>query len=248
MGVSHAEAPMTPYAQTEQLLAQSLNLARRPIAIAFRDSPPSGVSAFEGTAPSSCSFWRLAAASAPFFTRQTDHYNCPIGSYTHNIPLPSDRAPELEQTLGLMSDLGYLRMEEVPGIPRVATTPEVVVYAGLGDMPIVADVVVMSGTPAQMMLLQEAALRAGSAANAPLMGRPTCMAVPAAMATGMATSLGCIGNRVYTDVPDDECYVTVSGQDVARVAEQLATIVAANRALADHHRARKSALATPTSP
>jgi uncharacterized protein (DUF169 family) len=243
MGAS-IEASMTPYEKTEQLLSQSLNLTRRPVAIAFRDAAPTGVAKFEGTAPSSCSFWRLAATRAPFFTVQADHHNCPIGSYTHNIPLPADRAPELEQTLGLMSELGYIRMEEVPGIPRLATSPDVVVYAGLGEMPVDADVVVMAGTPGQMMLLQEAALRAGTDASAPLMGRPTCMAIPAAMANHMAASLGCIGNRVYTDVPDDEIYVTVSGKDVAKVAEQLATIVAANAALADHHRARKNALTT----
>jgi uncharacterized protein (DUF169 family) len=235
---------MTPYETTEQLLSQSLRLTRRPIAIAFCDSAPAGVVAFEGTAPSSCSFWKLAARRPPFFTRQSDHHNCPIGSYTHNIPLPAERAPELEQTLGLMSELGYIRMEEVSGIPRVARPPEVVVYAGLGEMPVDADVVLMSGTPRQMMLLQEAALRAGAVATLPLMSRPTCMALPAAMTNDMAASLGCIGNRVYTDVPDDEFYVIVSGKHVAKVAEQLATIVAANTALADRHRARKSALTT----
>lgn len=233
---------MPPYERTEQLFSEALNLTRRPVAIAFRDAAPAGVAKFDGVAPSSCSFWRLAATRAPFFTVPADHHNCPVGSYTHNIPLPPDRAPELEQTLGLMSELGYIRMEEVPGIPRVPESPTVIVYAGLGEMPIDADVVVMTGRPREMMLLQEAALRAGAGTGAPLMGRPTCMAIPAAMTNHTAASLGCIGNRVYTDVPDDEFYVTISGRDVARVAEQLATIVAANAALADHHRSRKSTL------
>ena len=235
---------MRPYGPTEQLLSQALNLTRRPVAIAFRDAAPAGVSEFEGVEPSSCSFWRLAAARAPFFTVPADHYNCPIGSYTHNIPLPADRAPELEQTLGLMSQIGYIRMEEVPSIPRLTQSPAVIVYAGLGEIPIEADVVVISGRPSQLMLLQEAAARAGAGPSAPLMGRPTCMAIPAAMSNHMAASLGCVGNRVYTDVPDDEFYVTVSGTDVAAVAEQLATIVAANKALADHHRSRKTVLTT----
>ena len=233
---------MTSYERTEQLLSQALNLTRRPVAIAFRDTAPAGVPKFEGSQPSTCSYWQLAATRAPFFTVQTDHHNCPIGSYTHNIPLPPDRAPELEQTLGLMSQIGYIKMEEVPGIPRLAQSPSVIVYAGLGDMPIDADVVVMSGRPGLMMLLQEAVLRAGAGATAPLMGRPTCMAVPAALTARMATSLGCVGNRIYTEVPADELYVTVAGSHIANVAEQLETIVAANKALADHHRSRKSAL------
>ena len=28
-----------------------------------------------------------------------DHYNCPIGSYTHHIALPKDREHELTDTL-----------------------------------------------------------------------------------------------------------------------------------------------------
>src|SRR5262245_57036844 len=120
--------PMPQYAHTEQLLTDSLHLTRRPIAIAFCETPPPGVMRFMGTMPSSCSFWRLAASMPPFFTVQSDHHNCPVGSYTHNIPLPVERAPELEQTLGLMTELGYLKMEEVPGIPRLARTPNVIVY------------------------------------------------------------------------------------------------------------------------
>ena len=55
-----------------------------------------------------------------FYTVAADHYNCPIGSYTHNIALPPERAPELEQTFSLMASLGYVKMEEVPGIPAPA--------------------------------------------------------------------------------------------------------------------------------
>ena len=37
------------------------------------------------------------------------------------------------------------------------------------------------------------------------------MAIPAAMAHGMVTSAGCIGNRVYTDIGDDELYSAIPG-------------------------------------
>src|ERR1043165_8785229 len=111
---------MTDYASLEQTLASTLDLSRRPVAIAFRETPPSGVTKFRGTQPSGCSFWKLAADGATFYTVADDHYNCPIGSYTHNIPLPPGREQELPQTLSLMAEIGYVRMEEVPGIPRVA--------------------------------------------------------------------------------------------------------------------------------
>jgi Uncharacterised ArCR, COG2043 len=92
----------------------------------------------------------------------SDHYNCPIGSYTHSIPLPQARVQELDQTLSLMAGIGYVRMEEVPGIPRLPQTPGVIIYAPLADTPVDPDVVLFAGRPGRMMLLQEAAVRAAS--------------------------------------------------------------------------------------
>lgn len=76
------------------------------------------------------------------------------------------------------------------------------------------------------------------------LGRPTCMALPAALASGVVASTGCIGNRVYTDLGDDELYVAVPGESLAAVSEALGTIAAANATLADYHRERRRALAT----
>ena len=128
---------------------------------------------FSGTQPSGCSFWKLAAEGRTFYTVPSDHYNCPIGAYTHNIPLPADRAQELDKTLGLMASIGYVRMEEVPGIPRVPKTPGAIVYAPLGDTPIDPDVVLFSGTPGRLMLLQEAAIRRRRRRRANVLPRPT---------------------------------------------------------------------------
>src|SRR5499425_425077 len=127
---------MTDYRAVERLLAGALRLQRRPVAIAFRSTPPPGVQRFTGVEPSGCSFWRLAMSEKTFYTVPADHHNCPIGSYTHNIPLPAERASELPQTLSLMTELGYLKMEEVPGIPRLPESPGVVIYAPLGDSPV----------------------------------------------------------------------------------------------------------------
>jgi uncharacterized protein (DUF169 family) len=235
---------MTDYAAIERRLREQLGLTRRPVAIAFRDTPPAGVKQFSGSEPSGCSFWRIAMEGRTFFTVPADHYNCPVGAHTHNIPLPSERAGELPQVLQLMTGLGYLKMEEVPGIPRLPKTPGAVVYAPLGDTPMDPDVVLFIGPPGRLMLLQEAALRAGVAANVPFLGRPTCMALPAALAGGAVASTGCIGNRVYTGAGEDELYVAVAGRDIARVADETETIARANAALADYHRGRRATLAT----
>src|SRR5438034_6177655 len=226
----------------ERQLSEMLGLQRRPVAVAFRITPPTGVTKFAGTEPSSCSFWRIAAGGRTFYTVPSDHYNCPIGSYTHNIALPPERAPELDQTLSLMTQIGYIKMEEVPGIPRLPKPPGVVVYAPLGDAPVDPDVVLFAGRPGRVMLLQEAALRAGVASSHPALGRPTCMALPAALAHGAVTSAGCVGNRVYTDLGEDELYVAIPGHALARVAEEVVTIASANSRLADYHPRRRKDL------
>jgi uncharacterized protein (DUF169 family) len=235
---------MADYSGIEREFSSSLKLEKRPVAIKFQNEAPAGVSKFTGTEPSGCSFWRLASAGRTFYTVPSDHYNCPIGSHTHNIPLPPERAQELTQTLSLMVGAGYIKMEEVPGIPQLAQTPGVIVFAPLGDTPVDPDVVLFAGRPGSIMLLQEAALRAGRAAQFPLLGRPTCMALPAAMAQGATVSSGCIGNRVYTDLKESELYVAIPGKDLEKIASELQTITAANVLLSDYHQQRRQSLAT----
>ena len=234
---------MPDFAVLEQILASALQLTRRPVAVAFRDTPPPGVEKFTGSMPSGCSFWRLAADGRAFYTVPSDHHNCPIGSYTHNFPLPAGREPDLTTTLSLMSDIGYIRMEEVPALPRLAKTPAVAVYAPLAATPVDPDAVVISGKAARVMLLHEAAIRSDKKAL-PMLGRPTCMAIPAAIGGGLASSLACIGSRVYTDVADDEFYTVIAGTDLSSIMGQLETIVSANEVLAEYHRDRRASLAT----
>jgi uncharacterized protein (DUF169 family) len=233
---------MADYGRIERLLIEKLSLERRPIGIAFSETAPQGAPKFIGSEPAGCGFWRLAAGGQVFYTAPSDHYNCPIGSYTHNIPLPAEKEAELGQTLELMTGIGYLRMEEVPGITRLPRSPDFVLYAPLGKMPVEPDVVLLAGKPASMMLLEETALRAGVTASLPLLARPTCMAVPASLAGSVVASTGCIGNRVYTGLDDDELYVAVPGKDIVRVADELETIASANRKLTEYHQARMAAL------
>jgi uncharacterized protein (DUF169 family) len=156
--------------------------------------------------------------------------------------LPEDRAPELMQTLTLMGEIGYVRMEEIPGIFKLPRPPAYVVYSPLGDARGEPDVVLFSGKPARVMLLIEAATRAGAMSPLPLLARPTCMALPAAIQSGTVASAGCIGNRVYTDIGEDELYVAVPGAAIERVANEMRVIAAANQTLAGYHAARRESL------
>jgi uncharacterized protein (DUF169 family) len=214
----------------------------RPVCVAYLATAPEGVVRFEGTRPSGCSFWKLAAEGRSFVTVPSDHFGCPIGSYTHAIDLPPERGAELEQTLALMAGIGYVKMTEVPSIPRLSETPAYVYYAPLAETAVPPDVVIFAGSPGRLMLLQEAAARANATSSLPLLGRPTCMGLPAAIAQGAVMSLGCIGNRVYTDLGEGELYLMVPGRRLDDVVEELATIASANTTLAEHHRQRRQNL------
>jgi uncharacterized protein (DUF169 family) len=232
---------MPDYSAIEHKLAHTLGGSRRPIAIAFLDAPPDGVERFEGSQPSSCSFWRFAAAGRTFYTVPGDHQNCPIGGYTHNVLLP-DRMTELEQALGLMGSIGYIRLEEVGGVFQLNQSPAAILYSPLGETPVEPSAVIASGAPARVMLVAEAATRAGEMSSLPLLGRPTCMAIPAAIGTGAVASAGCIGNRVYTEIGNDEFYIMLRGSSLERIAGELDTIESANLTLTDYHRDRKARL------
>jgi uncharacterized protein (DUF169 family) len=230
--------------EIEQQIAAVTKPARNPVAVTFLDETPAHVQEFDGTEPSSCSFWRLAAAGRTFYTVPENHFNCAVGAYTHNIPLSPEREKETEQTLKMMFDLGYVKPEEVPQIPRLAKTPKVILYTPLAESTAVPDVVLFALRPAGAMLLQEAANRAGVNSGAPALGRPTCMALPASLQHGAITSLGCIGNRVYTGLGDDEMYVVLRGKDLPAVVEALKVIGSANSALHDYAQGRRQQLAT----
>jgi len=61
------------------------------------------------------------------------------------------------------------------------------------------------------------------------MGKPTCAAVPVSMANEKVTlSLGCIGNRVYTEIGKDEMVVTIPGKELEKFLSSLKDIARAN--------------------
>ena len=222
-------------------LQKLLNLETAPIAVTFHEAQPDNVPHVEKVEASGCTYWRRAAEGKTFYTEASDHYNCPIGCYTHNVELPPAQMEALENTLGLMGELGYITMEEVPGIPRQENPFKSAVYSPLSDTIGTPDVVIISGTPRQMMLLAEAATAASIGSENDVMGRPTCAVIPAVTHSGRSvSSLGCIGNRVYTALSDDDFYFAFPGEHIDVLVEKLETIVNANRALEEYHQQRQA--------
>lgn len=213
------------------------------IAIGFFDSPPPGVPRWQGGAvPAGCVFWEKAMSGQTFYTLPADHYNCAVGSHTHGIPLPAERAHELNETIVFMARNNYVATEEVPGIPTLARSPGAVAYGPMEGAEFKADVVLIAAKPAQAMLIYEAALKAGAGGTiANALGRPACAVLPLTMASRQASlSLGCKGNRTFTGLADEEMYVAIAGDKWEAVLEKLAEASEANAAMERFYRGRKT--------
>lgn len=220
-------------------LQELLGLRLSPVAIAFRESAPANIPRIERPAPAGCGYWRLAAEGREFYTEAADHYTCPVGAHTHGVALPREIAQELNGLVQTMVQMQYIKMEEIPTIPRRVQPFRVALYAPLAQASFDPDVVLIRGTVKQLMLAAEAAQAAGIAGGGATMGRPTCAILPESLQSGMATaSFGCIGNRVYTDLGDDEGYYAIPGANIAEVMNRLVAIVEANRQLSQFHKER----------
>jgi uncharacterized protein (DUF169 family) len=228
---------------TTQTLSK-INLTRQPVAVAFLPSPPAGLDRVDSPAAAGCGYWRRASEGAAFYTTADDHQNCLVGAFTHGVPLGPPKAAELEGLVGTMIELQYLRSEEVALIPHRQQPMQVAAYAPLDRATFPADVVIFRGNARQVMLLSEAARAAGAFEPATTMGRPACAMIPHTVATARSVaSVGCIGNRVYTGLGDDELYLSVPGSALEATMEKLETILTANTELEKFHRHRAAALA-----
>ena len=75
---------MPNWTDLERAFTQGLGLDVPPVAVTFADAVPTGVKKFEGSVPSGCTFWKLAA-TAP--ARQGAFYTVPAD---HQAPGPID--------------------------------------------------------------------------------------------------------------------------------------------------------------
>jgi uncharacterized protein (DUF169 family) len=216
-----------------------LNLAHFPVAIAFLDEAPAGLPRVDRALPAGCAYWKHASEGHAFYTTAEDHYNCPVGAFTHGVELPPAGQQELQSLVGTMVELKYIKADEVPSIPHRTSPMKVAAYAPLPGAPFSPDVVVVRGNARQMMIVAEAARSAGAFDAGTTMGRPACAMLPQTMDSAAAVaSLACIGNRVYNALDDQEMYVALPGRHAGAIADQLATILSANQALEQFHRQR----------
>jgi uncharacterized protein (DUF169 family) len=225
--------------------AALLGLGKPPIAVGFFESPPPGVPRWKGgPVPAGCVFWEKAMSGQTFYTVPSDHYNCAVGSHTHRIALPAERAHELNDTIVFMAKNNYVATAEVPGIPTLAKSPGAVAYGPMDGAAFKPDIVLIAAKPAQAMLIYEAALKAGAAnALTNALGRPACAVLPLTTTSSQTSiSLGCKGNRTFTSLPDEEMYVAIPGDKWELVSEKLAAAYEANAAMERYYCDRKTQL------
>jgi len=232
-----------------EILEKSLGLQQPPVAVSLLEDRPEGVPVWEGSAPAGCRFWQ-EAVSRTFATQARHHGLCAIGIHTHNLESTPATNTDLNDTLKVFADLGYVRVEDVPQIPVLGQRPNWVVYGPLAEASSMPDVALLFVKANQTLILSEAAQQAESGLP-PAMGRPACAIVPQAVNSGRsALSLGCCGARAYLDVLTDEVGLfAIPGARLEAVAERVQALAGANAVLAKFHQLRRAAVesgGTPT--
>jgi uncharacterized protein (DUF169 family) len=239
---------MSAYSSIAQSLTESLKLTQPPVAVCLTESLPSGVEAWSGHSPAGCRFWQEAGTRV-FATSAADHGLCSIGMYTHNLEMSPAVGTDLGDALKVFADLGYVRAEDIPGIPVLASKPKYVVYGPLAEIPVAPDVVLLFVRADQTLILSEASQQLEGGLP-PAMGRPACAIIPQARNTGRsALSLGCCGARAYLDVlSDDIALYAIPGAAIAAFAERIAALANANAILTKFHQIRRRDVEAGNSP
>ena len=230
---------MSQYSEIAKTLTEALHLKTAPIAICLTDKPPAGVAARSGPATAGCFFWEEGSKKA-FSTSAADHENCVVGMYTHHLPMGEAQQTDLNDAIKVFGELGYVRPEDLPGIPVLAKEPKNVVYAPLAEAPAQPDVVLILADAAQGLILTEAAQQVEGGIP-PVLGRPACAVVPQVANGGKAAmSLGCCGARAYMNSLQDNIGLwAFPGAKIQAYAERIATLAKANQILTQFHQLRR---------
>lgn len=189
-----------------------LGLRRLPIKIGFLDKlPPALPRWVGGPVAAGCVFWDAAMDGKSFYTIAADHWNCAVGSQVHQIRLPSDRAGELDDTLGFMIETRYLDAAEAAALPTLEREPSAVAYAPASSDAFEADVILLAATPGALALIEDAARRAGIGGEGlGQVTRPSCATLPAAAKSqALSLAFGCKSNRIFTQIGADEAYAAI---------------------------------------
>ena len=217
-------------------LRDALHLEIPPVAVAFLEAAPEGIDRIDAAVPAGCAFWRLARERV-FYTEAADHTGCAIGVLTMGLEAGPDLQREAGELVTEMEALGYLQPGEATALPSVRSSPTAIAYGPLDRFPLDPQIVLVTSTPEQAMVLAEAA---GAVAlnGQPLRlhGRPACAAIPRAIeSTRLEVSLGCAGMRTFTAVEPGMLVSILPGPALSGLAERLMAVASANESMRAHY-------------
>ncbi len=229
--------------QIDSDLQNGIPLEKPPIALAFVDGQPYGVTRTGKAVPSSCAFWAEAEGGV-FYAAAEDHYNCTLGTMVMGFELPEEQMNTLMTEVGMMCEMEYVREEEVPNVPKVEKQSSGIVYGPLAEMPVDPDVVLLWVKPSQAMVVNETAGQMNWAASpAGVFGRPGCAAIPVALSQGnVSQSFGCTGMRINSGISDEYMLMAVPGDKIESLAESLSQVNDTHDKLTAHYEQKAAAL------
>ena len=229
--------------QIDSDLQNGIPLEKPPIALAFVDGQPYGVTRTGKAVPSSCAFWAEAEGGV-FYAAAEDHYNCTLGTMVMGLELPEEQMNTLMTEVGMMCEMEYVREEEVPNVPKVEKQSSGIVYGPLAEMPVDPDVVLLWVKPSQAMVVNETAGQMNWAASpAGVFGRPGCAAIPVALSQGnVSQSFGCTGMRINSGISDEYMLIAVPGDKIESLAESLSQVNDTHDKLTAHYEQKAAAL------
>ena len=224
------------YSNLAAILEENLGLRLPPVALCFVNDRPPDLPVMETKVPSACAVWRLAETDV-FYAPASDHFNCPLGAMVMGFDLPEPQAAGLQEELGMMCGIEYVREAELPHVPTVPNSPAGIVYGPLARFPLQPDLVLLWTTPQQSMMMSECCgLINWAAPTAGLLGRPGCGALAAAVREDRPTrSLGCLGMRTNTGVSGDLLLMALPKSTLETLHLDLPRVAIIHRQMESHY-------------
>ena len=224
------------YSNLAGILEETLGLQLPPVALCFVDNRPPDLPVLETKVPSACAVWRLAETDV-FYAPASHHFNCPLGAMVMGFDLPDPQAAGLQEELGMMCGIEYVREAELPHVPTIPNSPAGIVYGPLARFPLQPDLVLLWTTPQQSMILSECCgLIDWSAPTPGLLGRPGCGALAAAVREDRPTqSLGCLGMRTNTGVSGDLFLMALPKSSLETLHLDLPKVAGIHRQMESHY-------------
>ena len=226
------------FSKLSEQIVTSLQLSAPPIALAFMDEPPAGVSVPTVPVPSACAFW-VQAERQLFFAPANLHENCPIGMLALGFPMSDQVKSTLNEFVSMMCNVSYLGKAEPPLIPSTKKSKNGILYGPLAQFPILPDLSLMWANSRQAMILEEAlgAVCWNTLNRLEAFGRPSCAALASAMNQSRSTvSLGCSGMRTFTSVSDDLLLISIPSPHLAFLSERLGATIRSNETMLEFYR------------